>query len=143
VGRRGGANRGGDQGGVWRSGGRISGQNKTVDRAENAGHAPSQHQVDVPGVVVDGDRVVHRRLKTGRRDVRGRGRGRLVAVIDDGGFGKASRVRRRAQISGCQGRDAPATVVNKGGVGEARHAHRRGRAWRRRSRWGRAWHMQG
>jgi hypothetical protein len=51
-------NRGGDRGGVWRSGSRISGHNQPVDGAENA------------GVVVDGDRVVHRQLRVGRRGQR-------------------------------------------------------------------------
>jgi hypothetical protein len=55
----GGANEGGDQGGVQRSGNRISGQNQLVDRAENAGGTPSHHRVDVPGVAVNGDRVSH------------------------------------------------------------------------------------
>jgi hypothetical protein len=39
--------------------------------------------VDVPGVVVDGDRMVHRRLGAGRRDVGSRWHGRLAAVIED------------------------------------------------------------
>jgi hypothetical protein len=50
-------------------------------------------------VAVDGDWVVHRRFRAGRRDVEVRGRGRLVAMIDDG-FGKVSRARRRARVSG-------------------------------------------
>jgi hypothetical protein len=87
----GGANGGGDRGGIRRSDGRISGQNQPVDGAKNTGGAPSQHRVDVPWVAVDGDRVVHRRFRAGRRDVEGRGRGRLAAMIDDDGFSKASR----------------------------------------------------
>jgi hypothetical protein len=56
-------------------------------------------QLDVHVVAVDGDWVVHRRFRAGRRDVEVRGRGRLVAVIDDG-FDKVSRARRRARVSG-------------------------------------------
>jgi hypothetical protein len=97
----GGANRGGDRGGVRRSGGRISDQNQAVDGAENVGGTPSHHRVDVPRVAVDGDRVVHKRLGASRRAVGGRRRGRLAAMIGDGGFGKASHARRRTRVSGC------------------------------------------
>jgi hypothetical protein len=55
--------------------------------------------LDVLVVAVDGDWVVHRHFRAGRRDVEVRGRGRLVAVIDDG-FGKVSHARRRARVSG-------------------------------------------
>jgi hypothetical protein len=92
---------GGGRGGVRRSVGRISGQNQSVDGAKNADGASSHHRVDVPGVAVDGDRVVHRRLRADRRDVGGHGRGRLTAVIDGGGFGKASHARRWTRVSGC------------------------------------------
>jgi hypothetical protein len=54
----GGANRGGDRGGVRWSGGRISGQNQLIDRAKNADGTVSHHRVDVPGVAVDGDWVI-------------------------------------------------------------------------------------
>jgi hypothetical protein len=52
--------------------------------------------VDVPEVAVDGDRVIHRQRRAGRRDVGGHGRGRLVTVIDDGEVDIASCARRRA-----------------------------------------------
>jgi hypothetical protein len=84
-----GANRGGDRGGIRWSGSRISCQDQPVDRSKNAGGAPGHHRVDVPGVAVDGDRVVHRWLGAIGRDVGGRGRGRLAAVIDDDGVGEA------------------------------------------------------
>jgi hypothetical protein len=58
----GGANAGGDRGGVRWSGSRISGQNMLVDEAKNTGSTSSHHRVDVPGVAVDGERVVHRQL---------------------------------------------------------------------------------
>jgi hypothetical protein len=45
--------------------------------------------VDVPGVVVNGDRVEHRWLRAGSRDVGSRGHGLLASVIDDGGVGRA------------------------------------------------------
>jgi hypothetical protein len=44
----------------------VSRQDQPIDGVENAGCAASQHRVDVLGVVVDGDRVVHRRLSTCR-----------------------------------------------------------------------------
>jgi hypothetical protein len=47
--------------------------------------------VDVPGVTVDGDWVVHRRLGAGRRGVESRGRDLLAAVIDEGRVSEASR----------------------------------------------------
>jgi hypothetical protein len=53
------ANGGGHRGCVRRSAGRIRCQDQPVDGAKNASVALSHHQVDVPGVVVDGDRVVH------------------------------------------------------------------------------------
>jgi hypothetical protein len=52
--------------------------------------------VDVPEVVVNGDRVVHRRLRARRRDNGGRGRGRLAAMIDDG------RSNRTALVEGSE-----------------------------------------
>jgi hypothetical protein len=65
----GGANGGGDRGGVRRSDSRISVQNQPVYGAKNAGDTLSHHRVDVPRVAVYDDRVVHRRLRAGRRDV--------------------------------------------------------------------------
>jgi hypothetical protein len=118
----GGSDGGGDQGGVRRSGGRISDQNQPLDGAKNAGSAPSHHRLDMPGVAVDG-----------------RGCGRLATVIDDDGVNKASRARRWARVRGCQGSGVPATVVDEGGIGEVSCARRRGHAWCGRSRQGRAW----
>jgi hypothetical protein len=54
----GGANGGEDWGDVRRSGSRVSCQNQPVDEAENASGVPSHHRVDVPVVVVNGDRVI-------------------------------------------------------------------------------------
>jgi hypothetical protein len=81
--------------------------------------------VDVPRVAVNGDQVVHRRLRAGRRDVGGRRRVWLVAVINDDRVGEAGRNRRRAWVGGRRGRGAPATVIDEGGVGEASEARRR------------------
>jgi hypothetical protein len=47
--------------------------------------------VDVPGVTVDGDRVVHERPGAGRRGVRSQWSGPLAALVDEGRVGKASR----------------------------------------------------
>jgi len=63
---------------------------------DHAGGTPGHHRVDVAGVSVDGDRVVHRWLGAVCRDVGGRGRGRLAAVIDDSRVSEAGRVRRQA-----------------------------------------------
>jgi hypothetical protein len=41
--------------------------------------------VDVPGVAVDGNRMVHGRLGGGKRVVRSGGRGHLAAVVDEDG----------------------------------------------------------
>jgi hypothetical protein len=122
----GGANGGGDRGGVRWSGSRISCQDQPVDRSKNTGGAPGHHRVDVPGVAVDGDRVVHRWLEAVCRDVGGRGRGRLAAVIDDGGVGEPHRARRRARVSRSRGSDVAATVVDERGLGEASRGRRRG-----------------
>ena len=59
-------------------------------------------QLDVPVVAADGDWVVHRRFRAGRWDVEVRGRGRLVAVIDDG-FGKVSRAHDGPESVGFEG----------------------------------------
>jgi hypothetical protein len=53
------ANGGGHRGCVRWGAGRISCQDQPVDRVKNASGASSHHRVDVPGVMVDGDRVVH------------------------------------------------------------------------------------
>jgi hypothetical protein len=80
------ANGGGDRGGVrWRSG-RISGQNQLVDWPKDTDGATSHHRVDVQGVVVNSDQVVHRWL-------RGRRLGRFAAMIDDDAVGKSDRAR--------------------------------------------------
>jgi hypothetical protein len=89
----GGANGGGNQRGVRWSSGHISGQDQPVDWPKDTCGAASQHRVDVPGVAVNGDRVVHRRLRARRQDGEGRGRGRLAAMIDDGGVGESARAR--------------------------------------------------
>jgi hypothetical protein len=111
----GGANGGGDRGGVRWSGGRISSQNQSVDWPKDTGGASSHHRVDVPGVTVDGDRAVTdgSERAAGTSGAAACGRGRLAAVIDEGGVGEASRARRR------------------------------GRAWRRRGRQSRAWRGRG
>ena len=44
-------------------------QDQPVNGVENAGCATSRHRVDVPGVTVDGNRVVHRRLDAGQRGI--------------------------------------------------------------------------
>jgi hypothetical protein len=61
------ANRGGDWGGVWHSSGHISGQDQPVDGPEDTGDAASHHWVNVPGITVNGDRVVNQRLRAKRR----------------------------------------------------------------------------
>jgi hypothetical protein len=136
------ANGGGHRECVRRSAGRIRCQDQPVDGAKNTSGAPSHHRVDVPGVAVDGDRVVHRRLGAGRRNVGSGGYGWLAAVIDDGGVSKAGRARRRARVGRRRGGDVAATVVDERGVGEASQG-RQGRAWRRRDRRGRAWRRRG
>jgi hypothetical protein len=152
----GGSDGGGDRTCVQRSGGRISGQNQPVDGAKNAGCASSHHRLDMLGVAVDGDRVIHMQLRADYRDNGGHGCGRLATVIDDDGVNKASRARRWARVHGCQGSGVPAAVVDKGGIGEVSCARRRGYAWCGRSRQGRvcrgkrctrrrrsrAWHMR-
>jgi hypothetical protein len=66
-------------------------------------------------------RVVHKRLGAGGRDIEGHERGRLAAVIDNGGFGKSSYARRRARVNGCRGSGT-------------RHAHDGGRQGQGRKR---------
>jgi hypothetical protein len=89
----GGAN-GGDRGGARRGGNRVSRQDQPVNGAESVGCAASHHRVDVSRVAVDSDRVVYRRLGAGRRGIGSRGRGPIVAMVDEGGVGEASRARR-------------------------------------------------
>jgi hypothetical protein len=146
------ANGGGHWGSVGWSAGRSSCQDQPIDGAENASGAPSHHRVDVPGVAVDGNRVVSGRLGANRRNVESGGYGQRAAVIDDGGVGEAGRARRRAQVGGRRGSGVVAAMVDECGVGEAsrgRRGHawrrhdRRGRAWRRRGRRGRAWRGRG
>jgi hypothetical protein len=136
------ANGGGHRGSVGWGAGRGSCQDQPVDGAENASGAPSHHRVDVPGVAVDGDRVVYGRLGAHRRDVESVGYGRLATVIDGGGVGESCRARRRARVGMCRGSGVATAMVDEGGVGEASRG-RRGRAWRRRGRRGRAWHRRG
>jgi hypothetical protein len=52
--------------------------------------------VDMPGVEVDGYRVVHRQLGAGSRDAGSHGHGLLAAVIDDDGVGEATHACQRA-----------------------------------------------
>jgi hypothetical protein len=136
------ANGGGHRGSVGWSAGRSSCQDQPVDGAENASGAPSHHRVDVPGVAVDGDRVIYGRLGADHRDVESGGCGRLAAVIDDGGVGETGRARRRARVGGRRGSGVAAAMVDECGFGEASRG-RRGRAWRRRGRRGRAWRRRG
>jgi hypothetical protein len=97
---------------------------------------------------VDGDRVVDGRLGANRRNDDSGWRGRLAAVIDDGGVGEPGRARRRTRVGGRRGSGVAAAMVDECGVGEARRGRvwrrwgRRGRAWRRRGRRGRAWRRQ-
>jgi hypothetical protein len=119
-----GANGGGDRGGIRWSGSRISYQDQPVDRSKNASGTPSHHRVDVPGVTVDGDRVVHRWLGAVCRDVGGRRRGRLAVVINNGRVGEAHRARRRTRVSRCRGSDVAAAAVDECGVGEANRGRR-------------------
>jgi hypothetical protein len=95
--------------------------------------------VDVPGVAVDGDRVVHRRLGAGRQGIGNRGRGLLATMVDNNGVGEASHTCWRGRVNGSQGSGAPAAAVDEGRVGEAGHARRWGRAWRGQGRRGRVW----
>jgi hypothetical protein len=126
----GGAN-GGDRGGIRRSGSRVSRQDQPVNGVENAGCATSRHRVDVPGVTVDGNRVVHRRLDAGQRGV---GSGPLAAVVDEGGVGEASHAHQWGQLSKSRKSGPLVTVVAEGGVGEADQARQLDRAWHGRGR---------
>jgi hypothetical protein len=140
---KGGTNGGVDRGGIRRSGCHVSRQDQSVNGAENAGCATSHRRVDVPWVKVDGDRMVHGRLGAGQWGIKSRGRVPFATVVDKGGVGEASRVRRRVQVSGSGGSSSPTTVVDEGKVGEAGHTCLRCRAWRVRGQEGRAWHRRG
>ena len=78
------ADGGGNQGGTWRS---VRRQYQMVDGVENADGTMSHHWVDVVGVAVDGDRVVHRGLGAGtsRRVSGNRGSGPPATMVDEGG----------------------------------------------------------
>jgi hypothetical protein len=136
------ANGGGHRGCVGWSGGCISCEDQPVDGAKYASGVPSHHRVNVPGVTVDGDRVVHRWLGADCRNVRESGHGQLATVIDDGGVGEAGRAWRQVQVDRRRGSGVVATVVDERRVSEASRG-RRGRAWRRSSRRGRVWRRQG
>jgi hypothetical protein len=110
------ANGGGHRGSVGWSAGRISCQDQPVDGAKNASDASSHHRVDVPGVVVDGDRVVYGRLGADRRNVESGGYGRLAAVIDNDGVGEAARARRRARVGRRRDSGVAVAVVDERGV---------------------------
>jgi hypothetical protein len=143
---RGRSDKGGDLGGVRQSGGRIDSQDQPADRPKNTSGTMSHHGVSVPGVVMFGDRVVHRCL-------RGHGCGRPATVIDDDWVGESGRARRGAWICQCRGRGAPAVVVDDGWVGETGPACRRGcmgcrrgqrgHTWHEKCRHGCMWHRQG
>jgi hypothetical protein len=127
---KGGANGGGDQGGVRWSSGRVSGQDQPVDWLKDVGGATSHHRMNVPRITVNDNRVVHRRFR--------------ARLQDSGNQGAC----RGARVRGRRGRGAPATVIYEGGVNEASPARgrgrsRRGRAWRRRGRRGHARHRWG
>jgi hypothetical protein len=113
------ANGGGHRGCVGWSGGCISNEDQPVDGAKYASGAQSHHRVNMPGVAVDGDRVVHRWLGADCRDIRGSRQGRLAAVIDDNGVGEAGRAWRQVQVSRRRGSGVVATVVDERRVGEA------------------------
>jgi hypothetical protein len=78
--------------------------------------------VDVPGVTVDGDRVVHMRLGAGQWGVGIRGRGPLTTMVDESRVDEVRNARRRGQGNGSRGSDLPRVMVDEGGVGKAGHA---------------------
>lgn len=83
------ANGGGNRGGVRRS---LDHEYQTVDGTENVGGATSRHQVDVAGITVDGDWVVHQGLVQERAGgLVGRGSGSLTTMLDEGGSMKRAR----------------------------------------------------
>jgi hypothetical protein len=95
------ANGGGDRGGVRWSSGHVSGQDQPVYWPKNIGGAASHHGVNVSGVAVNGDRVVHRRLGGHRH-------GWPAAMINDDGVGESGHARRGAGVGefGCARRGA-------------------------------------
>jgi hypothetical protein len=131
---------GGDRGGVRRSGSRVSRQDQPGGERRRRAESPLGGRARV---VVDGDRVVHRQLRAGNRNVGSRGHGLLVSVIDDGKVGEATHVFRRAQVSGRRGSSAPVAVVDEGGVDKTSRGHRRGREWRKCGQRGRVWRRRG
>jgi hypothetical protein len=85
----------GDWGGVRRS---VSCQNQQVDGAENASCVASHHQVDVLGVAMDGERVVHGEAwcgLAGRREPRS---GPPAAAVDEVRVSEAGRARRWGHV---------------------------------------------
>jgi hypothetical protein len=87
------ANGGRDRGGVRWSSGRVSSQNLPVDWPKNTGAAASHHGVNVSGVTVNGDRVVHRRRG-------GHWHGRPATMINDDGVSESGRAYRGARVRG-------------------------------------------
>jgi hypothetical protein len=59
--------------------------------------------VDVPGVTVDGDRVVHGRLDAGRRVIGSRGGRPLATVVDEGGLTKRVALVDGTGLAGAEG----------------------------------------
>jgi hypothetical protein len=98
--------------------------------------------VDVPGVMVDGDRVVHGRLDAGRRVIGSQGGCPLATVVDEGGVDEASCACRQGPFGGGRGSGPPVAVVDDGEVCEAGRAHRQSRVWREWGRRGHAWHWR-
>jgi hypothetical protein len=87
----------------------------------------------MPGYAVNGNRVIHRRLRAGHQDNRACGRDWLTIVINDDEVSKASHARGHAWVHGCRGSGVPMAVVDEGRIGEASCARRWGHAWRGRS----------
>jgi hypothetical protein len=135
----GGANGGGDRGRVRRS---VSRQDQLVDGVENASCAVSHHRLDMPGVAVDGNRVVHGRRcgPVGCQEPRegpSRGGGRR-------GQGRRSEPRSSSvSVGGGRGSGLLVVVVDKSEVGEACCARQLGRACRKRGRQGHVWCKRG
>lgn len=79
--------------------------------------------MDMPGVAVDGDRLVHGSLGADRRGVGRHGSGLLTTMVDEVGVGEASHARRRGLVSMSQGSGPLAAVVDEGGVAEVGRTH--------------------
>jgi hypothetical protein len=91
---------------------------------ENVSRTVSHHRVNLVGVRMDGDLVVHRRLGAGtsQQGSGDRRSGPPAMVVDEGRVGEASHMRdRRRGRSGCRRRQ-------------------RGYAWRGQRHMGCAWH---